>query len=68
MNTTRILKLLWLPAALLLQVNAHAAGNCTVTSIAFSGVTYNNTALTATGTVNYTCTRTANSSAIQLAL
>ena len=62
MNTTRILKLLWLPAALLLQVNAHAAGNCTVTSIAFSGVTYNNTALTATGTVNYTCTRTANSS------
>jgi len=61
MTILRTWKLLWLLAAgLLLQPNAHAAGNCTVTSIAFTGVTYNNTALTATGTVNYTCSRSSN--------
>jgi hypothetical protein len=58
MPTLRIWKLLLLLAAALLHPQAHADGNCTVTSISFTGVTYNNAALTATGTVNYTCTRT----------
>ncbi len=52
--------LLLLAAGLLLLPDARAAGNCTVTSIAFTGVTYNNTALTAMGTVNYTCSRSSN--------
>lgn len=60
MTTWRIGKLLLVPAAVLLQPQAHAAGNCTVTSVSFTGVTYNNAALTATGSVNYTCTRTSN--------
>ena len=60
MNILRICRLLLALAALLLQLDARAAGSCTVTSIAFTGVAYNNTALTATGTVNYTCSRTSN--------
>ena len=60
MTILRTWKLLLLLAGLLLQLDAHAAGNCTLTSIAFTGVTYNNTALTTTGTVNYTCSRSSN--------
>lgn len=62
MTILRTWKLLFLLAAgLLLQPDARADGNCNVTSIAFTGVTYNNTAITTTGTVNYTCSRTGNS-------
>lgn len=39
---------------------ASAAGNCTITSVAFTDQSYNDTALSATGTVNWTCTRTSN--------
>ncbi|KQT14091.1 spore coat protein U domain-containing protein [Ramlibacter sp. Leaf400] len=60
MRPLRIPALLLPLAAAFMHVDASAAGSCTVTSVAFTGVTYNNTALTGTGTVNYTCTRTSN--------
>jgi hypothetical protein len=47
-------------AWLLAPAPALANGSCTITSVALSAQTYNNGLLTATGTVNYTCTRTSN--------
>jgi hypothetical protein len=47
-------------AWLLAPAPAFANGSCTITSVALAAQTYNNGLLTATGTVNYTCTRTSN--------
>lgn len=40
---------------------ASAAGTCTITSVAFTDQSYTETAVSATGTVNWTCTRTSQS-------
>jgi hypothetical protein len=50
------LGLAWLLAA----APAFANGSCTITSVTLGSQTYTNTAINATGTVNYTCTRTSN--------
>jgi hypothetical protein len=47
---------LWFLAA----APAFANGTCTITSVTLAAQTYTNALLTATGTVNYTCTRTSN--------
>jgi hypothetical protein len=48
--------MLWLAVA----GTASAAGTCSVTSVAFTNQTYTGAALTATGTVNWQCTRQSN--------
>ena len=39
---------------------AHAIGNCSIGSVTLGNQTYINAAVSVTGTVNYTCTRTSN--------
>lgn len=39
---------------------ASAVGTCTITSVAFTDQSYNGTAISAVGTVNWTCNRTSN--------
>lgn len=47
-------------AWLLANAPAFANGTCTITSVTLAAQTYTNALLTATGTVNFTCTRTSN--------
>ncbi len=60
MRIHRLIRTCLLWAALACCSGAWATGTCSVTSVTLSAVTYTNALVNASGTVNWTCTRTSN--------